>query len=306
DGPRAGEKALAAAVAEVLQKKAGDSEVDDLMVGLTTPLDEIYKRERSRARVAWLLRVAKIGLPEGRRGERLRVQAATALLDLDSPRILVSAAGAGKETLAVRAGGMPVLHRALSRSAVRNQLGSLASALLPVLLIMMLLFRSLTAGLLASVPTLVTLLVIYGGMALIGVHLDIGTAMLACIILGAGVDYAVHLVAAWRGADVERAARNAVTRTGTAIWTNALAVAIGFGMLTLGKAKPLQNVGGLTAVAMIVAATATFALIPALARRSRYGRVDAASAAPREAALASDELNDVAAGRVSPADATND
>ena len=206
----------------------------------------------------------------------------------------------------MRAGGMPVLHRALSRSAVRNQLGSLASALLPVLLIMMLLFRSLTAGLLASVPTLVTLLVIYGGMALIGVHLDIGTAMLACIILGAGVDYAVHLVAAWRGADVERAARNAVTRTGTAIWTNALAVAIGFGMLTLGKAKPLQNVGGLTAVAMIVAATATFALIPALARRSRYGRVDAASAAPREAALASDELNDVAAGRVSPADATND
>ena len=50
----------------------------------------------------------------------------------------------------------------------------------------------------------------------------------------------------------------------------------GFFVLTLGDAKPLQNVGALTAAAMLAAAVTTFLAIPALARRRRYsGRADA-------------------------------
>ena len=48
-------------------------------------------------------------------------------------------------------------------------------------------------------------------------------------------------------------------------------------VLTMGDARPLQNVGGLTAVAMIVAALATFWAIPALAGRASYGGGDAPS-----------------------------
>jgi hypothetical protein len=47
-------------------------------------------------------------------------------------------------------------------------------------------------------------------------------------------------------------------------------VAAGFIVLTFGEARPLQNVGGLTAAAMILAALATFLVIPALARRHTY------------------------------------
>ena len=47
-------------------------------------------------------------------------------------------------------------------------------------------------------------------------------------------------------------------------------VAVGFFVLTLGEARPLKNVGGLTAAAMIVAALVTFLVIPVLARRRRY------------------------------------
>ena len=49
-------------------------------------------------------------------------------------------------------------------------------------------------------------------------------------------------------------------------------VAAGFLVLTLGEARPLQNVGGLTAAAMVVAALATFLVMPALARKHRYTR----------------------------------
>jgi len=117
--------------------------------------------------------------------------------------------------------------------------------------------------------------VIYGGMGLIGVRLDIGTSMLASLILGAGVDYAVHLTSAWyapEGASLVSAAARAADRTGPAIWTNAIMVCVGFLVLATGEARPLQNVGGLTGAAMITAAVATFLLIPVLARRRSYSR----------------------------------
>ena len=103
-----------------------------------------------------------------------------------------------------------------------------------------------------------TLLLVYGAMGAMDVHLDIGTSMLASIIIGTGVDYSVHLLDAWRveeGGVLAEGARRAAEHTGPAIWTNALAVCAGFFVLTLGDAKPLQNVGALTAAAMLVAAS---------------------------------------------------
>ena len=141
-----------------------------------------------------------------------------------------------------------------------------------------LLFRSVVTGLLSSIPTLLTLLVMYGGMGLIGVHLDIGTSMLASLIIGAGDDYAVQFLWSWSvsaRASLEKAATIAATENGAGIWTNAVMVAIGFFVLTLGEARPLKNVGGLTAAAMIAAALATFVVTPLLARRRHYAPVPA-------------------------------
>jgi predicted RND superfamily exporter protein len=122
-------------------------------------------------------------------------------------------------------------------------------------------------------PTVATIVVIYGAMGWMGVHLDIGTSMIASIIVGAGVDYAVHLLAAWEAAPEEPiavAVRRAVEDTAHAIWTNAGMVGAGFVVLTLGDAKPLINVGALTSAAMVVAALATFAILPVFANKRRY------------------------------------
>ena len=62
----------------------------------------------------------------------------------------------------------------------------------------------------------------------------------------------------------------AVFDTAPAIWTNAVMVATGFFVLTLGEARPLQNVGSLTAAAMLTAAVAAFLVIPVLAQKHRY------------------------------------
>ena len=195
-------------------------------------------------------------------------------------------------SMTMETNGLPVLHRGLSRSVEANQIKSLTFALALIVIILSIMFRSVFSGLLAAVPTLFTLVVIYGGMGFLHVHLDIGTSMLASIVLGVGVDYAVHLLAAWQPGEqttVLSSVANAANRTGPAIWTNAVMIFLGFFVLTLGEAKPLQNVGGLTSAAMFVAALATFLAIPVLARKVRY-RSEAADMENLESSEAVDEV----------------
>ncbi|MEE2779250.1 MAG: MMPL family transporter, partial [Myxococcota bacterium] len=249
--------------------------VGDLAFGLSTPLREMWSRERSMGAARSLMDELAVVVPAGPTGEAYVRSVADTLVDLEAPSALLQGDGPSSETVSYTLTGMPLLNRGLSRSVTSNQWKSLGFALLVVFVIMVLLFRSLSAGMLASIPTVLTLLVVYGGMGVLDIHLDIGTSMLASLIIGAGVDYGVHLLSAWHvppGGTLADGSARTVTLTGPAIVTNALTVAAGFFVLTLGDARPLQNVGGLTAIAMGTAAIATFVAIPALARQASYGR----------------------------------
>ena len=58
------------------------------------------------------------------------------------------------------------------------------------------------------------------------------------------------------------------------IWTNAIMVAAGFFVLTLGEARTLYNVGLLISVAMVAAGAVTFLAVPVLARRPNYNPLE--------------------------------
>jgi predicted RND superfamily exporter protein len=235
---------------------AGGPLPEALAADVAGPLAQAVRREGARAHA----RALGLALPPGPRGERLLSGVADALLELDGHL-------AGEVVLPARVTGQPVLHEALSRSVARNQVLSLLLALSLVAAISALLHRSVASGLLSLAPALVAIAVIYAAMRVAGIRLDLGTSVLASLIVGAGVDYAFHFKAAWRGDTAAAAARRAAGVTAQGIWTNALVVAAGFAVLTIGEARPLRNVGALTAVAMLVAALATFVVIPALARR---------------------------------------
>lgn len=257
-----------------------DASVADLVWSVQTPATEIVRDLKTRALAdAALLHIglpALQGLDPGTRG-RLRDAVAAALVDLSLPQVALPMAPAADAdgTLAYVVSGTPVLHRGLSRSTRNNQRASLGFALVTVAVLLAIRFRNPLSGLLAAAPTGAALLVVYGGMGLMDIRLDIGTSMLASIVIGAGVDYGVHMLSAWHareGEPVVAGAVRAASRAGGAIWTNALAVAAGFFVLTLGDARPLKNVGGLTAAAMIVAAGCTFVVLPLLGRRRQYDR----------------------------------
>lgn len=258
-------------VANAIGLPPESSEVDDLAWSLRTPLAEARRAVATEAHAAAVLDGLAIAPDTVPLNVRRRIEGA--LLDLSLKSVPVPTVD-GPQTLGRTVSGTPVLHRGLSESVQKNQRNSLIIALITVALVLSLRFRSLQAGLLATAPTAAALVLVYGGMAALGIRLDIGTSMLASLVIGAGVDYAVHLLSAWQARPDEPPAAGAVrgvARAGAAIWTNALAVSCGFFVLTLGDARPLRNVGGLTAAAMLIAAGCTFVVLPLLARRRVYG-----------------------------------
>ena len=266
-GPGPTAEAVDEAVGRVLGLAVDAPMVADLGWSVGTPLNEAWAAASAEAAVGGLAVALDLDLNDG-----LASQLSRLLLDRNAETVGMMDDSEGA-VMVYTVSGLPVMHRGLSRSVTANQFRSLGFALGLVALILSIAFRSIRAGLLATAPTALALLIIYGAMGAAGISLDIGTSMLASLIIGAGVDYAVHFLSAWHAQEDEpvvMAALRATARVGPAIWTNAVMVAVGFFVLTLGEARPLKNVGGLTAAAMLVAALVTFLVIPILARRRSY------------------------------------
>ncbi|TNF37013.1 MAG: outer membrane lipoprotein-sorting protein [Deltaproteobacteria bacterium] len=164
--------------------------------------------------------------------------------------------------ISVTVSGQPIIQEAMTHSVQRNQVLSLLVSLPLVLLIMIIVFRSVIAGVIGILPAGLTLLVTFGLMGLFPDELpmDIAASMLASIALGVGIDYAIHFMWRYRQGGIEAAMRT----TGRAIVINAGEITGGFIVLAWASIAPMSRFGILTAETLLVAALATLVLLPAL------------------------------------------
>ena len=161
----------------------------------------------------------------------------------------------------------------------RTQLSSFASATLVVAVMVAVFLRSLSWALAAMLPTLFPVLVTLGAMGLAGVYLDMGTAMIAAVVLGIAIDDAVHLLTQYRrrlaaGSEPAEAIRAAVLHVGRAVVTTSLALSLGFFVLTLSSWESVASFGFLSGVAILIALVADLVILPAVIaarRRSSSG-----------------------------------
>lgn len=168
--------------------------------------------------------------------------------------------------------GTPMLFEALSGQIARAQAGSLGLAFALVALLLWVTYRRLGRALLALAPIGLTVAVVLGFLAASGIGLNLITVVASSIVLGVGIDYAIHLIAAIehaRRAEPERAGwvqrgLRAATRP---IVANALGVAVGLSALQFSPLRPHHQLSALMWVAMLVAAAATLVLIPAVSPR---------------------------------------
>ncbi|KEA62764.1 putative transporter [Marinobacterium lacunae] len=171
--------------------------------------------------------------------------------------------------LSVNWAGLTYINVVWQEQMVNGMLKSLMSAFVMVLVMMVVLFRSLSIGLLAMLPLSVTILFIYGLIGFVGKDYDMPIAVLSALTLGLSVDFAIHYLERaraiyrqtgnWAGAiaDIYKGPSRAISR-------NAIVIAIGFTPLLLAPLVPYITVGFFLASIMAVSALVTLLLLPAV------------------------------------------
>ncbi|MEL6890865.1 MAG: MMPL family transporter, partial [Actinomycetota bacterium] len=152
---------------------------------------------------------------------------------------------------------------------VSGMIAGFAVTLGIVFVLLVLLFRSFRWAALALAPVLWTIVVVYGGIAVLGRDIDMPVAVLSTMVLGIGVDFAIHFVERFRqarhdGYDTRGAIAHFSGEPARALTRNAAVIAIGFTPLLLSSLTPYVIVGLLLASIIVLSWLATMLLLPAV------------------------------------------
>jgi len=166
-------------------------------------------------------------------------------------------------------GGEALITSDMNYAIVNGQVKSLALAIVSIMIILMIVFRSFGAGLFAALPLLLAESMLFGLMGYLGVRLDSATALLSSVMIGVGVDYTIHFL--WRYRDEYRQSRSAqesikkaLLGSGKGIIFNAWSVIVGFAALLFSSFLPIQYFGFLVVISITVCLVAALILVPAM------------------------------------------
>ncbi|MBU0681440.1 MAG: MMPL family transporter [Proteobacteria bacterium] len=165
--------------------------------------------------------------------------------------------------------GLTYLNVVWQDKMVSGMRDAFLSSFIIVFIMMVLLFRSPTWGLLAMIPLTMTIAWIYGIIGFIGKDYDMPVAVLSSLTLGLAVDFAIHFL---ERARATQAKTGSWTKTITAMFEeparaisrNVIVIAIGFTPLLLAPLVPYKTVGVFLASIMAISGLATMLILPAL------------------------------------------
>jgi predicted RND superfamily exporter protein len=165
--------------------------------------------------------------------------------------------------------GSPILAHNMVNLMIKGQLQSLVLAILFVFILMVIISRSLIYGTFCTVPITLTVILNFGIMGWFKIPLDVASAVIASIVIGIGIDYAIHFFSRYKeelaiGKSVEQAIKITISNTGQAIFYNAAAVGLGFLVLIFASMPPLARFGWLIALTMFFSSMASMTVLPAL------------------------------------------
>jgi len=169
----------------------------------------------------------------------------------------------------LRFGGDAAISHALVEEIVAHQIWSLSTAIVLVLLIARLLFRTWARALVTTIPAIVTVVLVAVPMALLDIPLGIATSMIGAVVVGVGCDYALHFMTRFLEATGprEQRIRTAIEERGPAILINAIVVGCGVLALMVSPSPAVRHLGWLTGLALIGASMLTLRLLPMLLAR---------------------------------------
>jgi predicted RND superfamily exporter protein len=170
--------------------------------------------------------------------------------------------------------GMLVVFRDLITLIIRSSAISISISIVLIALIAGFFFKRILWGLLAVVPLMSAVILNFGFMGIFGVDLNHITAILSSIIIGVGVDFAIHYISQYRRlvkqkVSVDVLSREVVDDVGYPIILDALSN-MAFGALLFSQFLPIQHMGGLMVFGMISTSVGTLTILATTAELLKH------------------------------------
>lgn len=177
--------------------------------------------------------------------------------------------------------GMARLFADQERLLIQGQLHSLYAVAGMLAILMLLMWRSVPVAAFSMIPNLAPVAMIFALMGVLGIWLDMATAMIASVAIGIAVDDTIHLLHGYRqrrqaGSPVAWALARTFRRTGRAVSATTIVLVGQFVLLAFSGFQPTAAFGLLTAFGLIAALIFDLLVLPALlvlAHRLAPGRM---------------------------------
>jgi predicted RND superfamily exporter protein len=168
----------------------------------------------------------------------------------------------------VTVGGYAIIMSDFAGSIIKGQISSLLFALVTVLILLAIIFKSFKGGLTGSIPLAASILILFGFMGITGIALDSATALLSSIMIGVGVDFTIQYIWCFNshfrsGLSHADATVAAIGTIGRSIIINAVSVMAGFSALMFSGFTSIRFFGYLVLISIGSCFIGAIIIIPA-------------------------------------------
>ncbi len=180
--------------------------------------------------------------------------------------------------IALRWSGLTYINKVWQDEMVVGMMKAVLGGFVAVFVLMVILFRSLSLGLLSMLPLTFAITLSYALAAFTGKEYDMPMSVCSALTLGLSIDFAIHFVQRYRhnlarlGGDLKAANDLVFGETARAIVRNALVIAVGFSPMALSPLGPYKTVGVFFALLMLFSALTALGLLPGLLKLT-HGRM---------------------------------
>jgi len=175
----------------------------------------------------------------------------------------------GLQAKDVHTTGMMVLFNNMLKHLFDSQLTTFVYVVGLIFVMFLILMRSIKLALIGMLPNVLAAASVLAVMGFLNIPLDLMTITIAAIVIGIGVDDAIHYLHRFKiefrsTGDVKEAVRNSHKSIGSAIYFTSFTIIAGFSVLAFSNFVPTVYFGLFTSLAMLLALMANLTILPSL------------------------------------------
>lgn len=172
-------------------------------------------------------------------------------------------------------GGYATIFNELAFTLIKGQITSILFAFIFIIILVMIQFRSVAAGLLAAIPLFFSITIGFGIMSLSGIRIDYATAMIFSIVIGCGVDFFIQFLWKYKSLHEDNlpsteAIKKSLLTIGPPIIFNAICIASGFFALFLSRLPPLRHFALIFGILTTMCMISSLIIVPAICLKYNF------------------------------------